>query len=326
MTAYGAVNSLRNTLENITRCPRFSLVGGSKKTIDVVHKELKPWEEVLQRLDKTSPSKSRKKANALDGRIKEAFWRFEDSLESLLTQQILSNFESLPETIFIDLQSLQNDVDSLIHTLDDMKEEYIYEVENMAEDEPISSVIGFHGTNSKMIGLSDQFERVKSDLINTPDTWNHVHALYGTAGVGKTTLAMKIYEDPEIQSMYECRAWVTVGRVPQPNREISGGIRAQLYGVTQGDDGVYYLMRERLDGKNCLIVLDDVWENFRFYSIPIVRRGCSSILLTGRHRKMMQACENLDHWYEVRLLNEEDVSELCKEDVKLPTQDEKRKK
>ena len=96
--------------------------------------------------------------NGLDGMIKDAIWRFEDSLEFLLIQQIPSQLESLPDIVSIDLQSLQNDADSLIQTLKDMEEEYAYEVENMPRDKPITSSIGFHGTSSKMIGLSDEFK------------------------------------------------------------------------------------------------------------------------------------------------------------------------
>ena len=107
MTAYGAVFSLRNTIHNILRCSRFSLVGGSQQILDTVYNELEPWEETLERLDKTSPSRSRKKVNALDEIIKGAIWRFEDSLESLLIQHIPSQSETLPEIVSIDLQSLE---------------------------------------------------------------------------------------------------------------------------------------------------------------------------------------------------------------------------
>ena len=107
MTAYGAVLSLKNTINNILRCPRFSLVDRSRQIIDVVRKGLEPLKKNLETLDYTSPSKSRKKVNALDGIIKEAIWKFEDSLESLLTQQTPSQSETIPVIVSIDLQSLQ---------------------------------------------------------------------------------------------------------------------------------------------------------------------------------------------------------------------------
>ncbi|XP_042011885.1 putative late blight resistance protein homolog R1A-10 isoform X2 [Salvia splendens] len=286
--------------------------------------KLEPLQTIVNSLEYTSPSRSRKKVNALDRRVKEAIWKFEDSLESLITQHI-------PETdiVSIDLQSLLNDANSLIQKLKVMEKEYSYEVDNMPQDGPISSIIGFHGTNSKMIGLSDQFKQLKRDLITAGSgSWIHFHALYGTAGVGKTALAMKIYEDPEIQSKYECRAWVTVGRVPpQPMTPISQGILAQLCGI---DEEIGECLEERLHGKNCLIVLDDVWETRRWnLSEDILTNintggGGIQILLTSRHQKLMSGLRykidlsrgmSIKSWYEVRFLNEEESMELLCEKV-----------
>ena len=188
----------------ILRCSRFSLVSGSQQIIEGVGSIAKNSGKIGRE------GECRKKVNALDGIIKDAIWRFEDSLESLLIQQIPSQFESIPKIVSIDLQSLQNDANSLIRSLKEMEEEYIYEVENMPQDQPISSIIGFHGTNSKMIGLSDLFQQLKTDLTIihrhiSPRTGS-VYGLYGTAGIGKTKLAMQIYQDPQIQSMYECHS------------------------------------------------------------------------------------------------------------------------
>ncbi|KAL1542509.1 putative late blight resistance protein R1A-10 isoform X3 [Salvia divinorum] len=318
MTACGAVLSLRNTISNILCCSRFSLVARSKQILDVVYNELDPLQQILERLDDTSRSRSRKKVNALGGRIRDALWKFEDSMESLLTQHFPSQSQTIPEIVSIDLQSLQNDANSLIETLKDMKKDYIYEVENMPRDEPISSIIGFHGTNSKMIGLSDQFKQLKTDLTRS---WNHVYGLYGTAGVGKTTLAMKIYHDPKIQKIFQRRAWVTVGRVPQPIDQISRGILAQLCGTTQGDEELDYCIVERLKGKSCLIVLDDVWETHMWdlmkEVLPYNKFVGICFLLTGRHRKWMEAPVSVSRvsWNEVRFLKEEESMELLCEKV-----------
>ncbi|XP_047968336.1 putative late blight resistance protein homolog R1A-4 [Salvia hispanica] len=309
-----------NTISNILSCSRFSLVGRSTQLIQFVYSELDPLQQILERLDKTSPSRSRKKVNALDGKIKEAVWIFEDALESLLTKQIRSQSQSLPfpEILFIDLQSLQNGVDFLIQALQGVVKAYIYEVDNMPQDQPISSFIGFRGTNSKMVGLSDQFQRIKTDLIVG---LNRLYAIYGTAGIGKTTLAMQIYQDPDIQSKFECRAWVTVGRVPQPFHQISRGIIAQLSGLsthTEGDEEIGDSLKRILHGKKCLVVLDDVWEmqieDFLRHSSSYMKIGCIHVLLTGRHRKLIKYGRS-ESWYEVRFLNDEESMELLCEKV-----------
>ncbi|XP_047964398.1 putative late blight resistance protein homolog R1A-10 [Salvia hispanica] len=192
----------------------------------------------------------------------------------------------------------------------------------MPRDKPISTEIGFRGTNSKMIGLSDQFEKVKTHLLQR---YTRVYGLYGTAGIGKTTLAMQIYQDEEIQSKFECRAWVTVGRVHQQISQMSRGIIAQLCGNIHGDEeigdspeevGDY--LKKQLYGKNSLIVLDDVWEvtnAWYFYHVPYIEMGCINVLFTGRHRKWIGDYLEGSSLYEVRYLNEEESMELLCEKV-----------
>ncbi|XP_047944728.1 putative late blight resistance protein homolog R1A-4 [Salvia hispanica] len=303
--------SLVITLNDILHCSRYDLDNETQRIVQVLIKELQPWRKFLERLDKTSPSQ-----NALDGRIKEAVWKFEDSLESLLTQQIPSQLQTLPEIVPIDLQSLQDEAHSLIETLKDMKKTYIYEVENMPQDEPITSSIGFHGTNSKMIGLSDQFQLLKTDLMKLKHNRISLHTLVGTAGVGKTTLAMQIYQHPQIHSYYEFRAWVTVGRIPQPTSLISEGIIAQLcgIGITQGDEEIHNCsLKERLRDKNCLIVLDEVWDRDALFSLKFfyedIRHECIQVLVSSRRRKLSNDYGHTEG-YEVRFLNEEESMEL----------------
>ena len=91
-----------------------------------------------------------------------------------------------------------------------MEAEYNIELTNMSEEEgePISSRIDFGGINSEMVGLSLEFERAVDYLIGNEG--NRL-LVTGMAGVGKTTIAKKVFEDPSIQRHFELRAWVRVG-------------------------------------------------------------------------------------------------------------------
>ncbi|XP_057789235.1 putative late blight resistance protein homolog R1C-3 isoform X2 [Salvia miltiorrhiza] len=344
MTAYGAVNSLRNTIDYILNSSHYSLVQPSPHIIQLAYQELDPLQEILEILDRTITSKSRKKVNGLDGRIKELIWEFQDLLESLLYQQILSQVKDeemrervqpQPQIIFqsppphhttttsirrrllqcfkpkgrkfkaptimnqseasqsrsrvggkrfsIDLQLLQQHVHSFIQRLKDLEEEYTYEVYNMPEDDGEQSIVSSRsGTKSKLIGLSDQFQQLKRELMECDWGYNYI-VLTGTAGIGKTALAEAVFEDSEILSLFEHSVWVTVGRKFQSN-DVSRAILAQMFGITQGDHelGAY------LKGKKCLIVLDDVWETQILDSLSSSLRNNSSgsvyILVTARDR------------------------------------------
>ncbi|XP_057789226.1 putative late blight resistance protein homolog R1C-3 [Salvia miltiorrhiza] len=353
MTAYGAVNSLRNTIDYILHSSHFSLVESSPHILQLAYEELNPLQEILERLDSTSTGRSRKKVNGLDGRIKELIWEFEDVLESLLCQQIHSQFcadqideemqervwefqgllESLPSQskslededdvdgerirFSIDLQFLQHHVPSFIKRLKGMEEEYIYEVDNMPEDdEEDESISSRSGTKSKLIGLSDQFQQVKGKIMDSSDIMSHLYVLHGTAGIGKSALAEAIFKDPEILSRFERRAWVRIGRKSQFD-EVSRGILAQMFGLTEGDHELGSYLKERLEGKKCLIVFDDVWEAQIWDSLlslrNIVQRSVY-ILVTTRDTCAIPPIINYTTML-VRFLNEEESKELLCEKV-----------
>ncbi|XP_057789285.1 disease resistance protein RPP13-like [Salvia miltiorrhiza] len=332
MTAYGAVNSLRNTIDYILHSSHFSLVDPSPNIIQVAYEELNPLQEILERLDSTSKSRSRsrKKVNALDERIKELIWEFEDILESLVYQHILSQFpaDQVDEDdvggekirFTIDLQFLQHHIPSFIERLEEMEEEYIYEVDNMPEDEDddeVESISSRSGTKSKMIGLSDQFQHLKWSLTATSKQCFFA-ALVGTAGVGKTALAEAVFEDPEIISHFEHRIWVTVGRKSQFD-DVSRDILAQMYGITQGDHELGAYLKERSEGMKCLIVLDDVWEEQILDSLKRCFRnidnGSFHILVTTRDRNVILAMINPFSIMLVRFLKEDEGKELLCEKV-----------
>jgi WD40 repeat protein len=88
-------------------------------------------------------------------------------------------------------------------------------------------------------------------------------ALHGAGGLGKTTLAAALCHHDEIIAMFDDGIlWVTLGR--QPN--VYEGL-AKLYAALTGErpgfidkEDVAFHLAERLEGKNCLIVIDDIWD------------------------------------------------------------------
>ncbi|XP_047956588.1 disease resistance protein RPH8A-like [Salvia hispanica] len=224
-------------------------------------------QKVLLKLDETGYSKIRTKVNALDEQIKEVVWEFEDLLESHVYQQILPQLESSGDhmaAIFVDLQSLQQSVDCFVERVKAMEAEYDIELLNMPDEEgePLSSRIDCSGINSKMVRIPDDFGLVR-DVVLAEDEENCC-GIIGMAGVGKTTFAKKVFDDPLVREHFEHRAWVKVGKKCESNETLKC-ILAQLDPNTQGRDGyddekLAGILEERLKDKQCLIVLDDVWE------------------------------------------------------------------
>ncbi|XP_057763648.1 putative late blight resistance protein homolog R1A-10 [Salvia miltiorrhiza] len=325
MAAYGAAGSLRNTIQRILQSSRISLVSHSPQILQPAYDQMDRLLKALRLLDETSCSKIRIEVNAADERIKDAVWEFEDLLESHVLPQILQQLESERHNLSfsVDLQSLQHHVDCFVEKMKMMEEEYIIEMENMAEEEgePISSRIDSGGMiKSRMVGLSDEIEKARDYLLKGKN-----YSITGMAGIGKTTLAKHIFEDPSIRSHFKFRAWVKVGR----KCEFSVLLRCVLAQVDpnayemliQGDDDMEELvgfLKQRLKRKKCLIVLDDVWERqlTNHLTINCLRMknifGRIRFLLTSRQDVVFTAKDGREI---VRLLNEEESKELLGEKV-----------
>ncbi|KAI3464226.1 hypothetical protein Pfo_020889 [Paulownia fortunei] len=219
---------------------------------------------VCELLHESRLHSSSERVNALDGQIREAVCKLEDVLESRVSNQFLSQSESHPSSFSLDLQEVKQDIDSFTQTVKKLKEEYIKESSNLLpeEDDGVSSRNDFDGKKSKMVGLSDQFRLIRDAFVHPPLS-GQVASLFGIAGIGKTTLAKEIFEDPLILGHFNRRAFVTIGPKYQL-KEMLQGILAQVNPdideiLTEGDEELAKYLKESLNGRRCLIVLDDVW-------------------------------------------------------------------
>ena len=86
--------------------------------------------------------------------------------------------------------------------------------------------------------------------------------LHGTGGFGKTTLALSVCHDPDVFAAFDGGVlWVTLGEQPQIVIELER-IYSALTGERPGfesQDEAMVEVAKKLDGKRCLVVIDDVW-------------------------------------------------------------------
>ncbi|KAK1400793.1 NB-ARC domain-containing protein [Heracleum sosnowskyi] len=116
-----------------------------------------------------------------------------------------------------------------------------------------------------------------------------VISIVGMAGLGKTTLATRLYNDPYVVSYFYVRAWVTCSQVYQ-KRDLLLSILRSVSEITDedcrmNDTVLAHALYRALKGWRYLIVIDDIWSNKTWDDLkrcfPNDNNG-SKIMLTTR--------------------------------------------
>ncbi|XP_031098870.1 putative late blight resistance protein homolog R1C-3 [Ipomoea triloba] len=144
-----------------------------------------------------------------------------------------------------------------------------------------------------MVGRLNDVTTIKDQLL-----WHfdglQVIPIIGMLGIGKTTLARRIFEDQLVTQHFEVKIWFTV---PHKYNKIQI-LRDLLQSITQVEqyeikDGraVSEMVRECLKHRRYLIVLDDIWSTQHWDDIEFCfPRNGSILLITRSHEVADHAC------------------------------------
>ncbi|KAL0376864.1 UNVERIFIED_CONTAM: putative disease resistance protein [Sesamum calycinum] len=130
-------------------------------------------------------------------------------------------------------------------------------------------------------------------------------------GLGKTTLANKIYNGNIVQQRFEVRAWICISQQFQPKTVFQRLLKQLLPNESeeQDEDALVRKLYKVQKDKKCLVVLDDVWEvdhwNCLRRAFPIAE-AYSKVLLTTRNQNIASA----EYIYKLECLSEDEGWEL----------------
>ncbi|CAN4104845.1 unnamed protein product [Withania somnifera] len=166
---------------------------------------------------------------------------------------------------------------------------------------------------SEIVGLSEDTRKIKEWILSPSETLHRV-GIVGMGGLGKTTIAQKIYHDRQVKVRFQKKVWVSISQT-YDELAIMKGILKQLNADDSGTDEGDLLNRilEALSHKSYLIVMDDVWNIDDGWwdrisrGLPKFLEHNSCIIITSRNEdvvKRMGATESRIH--RPKLLNDEE--------------------
>ncbi|KAI4979023.1 hypothetical protein ZWY2020_015776 [Hordeum vulgare] len=149
-----------------------------------------------------------------------------------------------------------------------------------------------------------------------------VVAIVGVGGIGKTTLAQKVFNNEALNVQFEKMLWLSINK--DFNKvELLRTIITQAGGVHGGEKALSVLqpiLAATLKGKKLFMVLDDVWNHGAWDDVlkaplaNIVARG-SRVLVTTRDERVARGMKAVLPYHHVDKLEEEDAWLLLKKQV-----------
>lgn len=165
--------------------------------------------------------------------------------------------------------------------------------------------------HTQVVGLEGDAIKLKQWLFEA-DSGILSIGVVGMGGLGKTTIAQKVFNDRSVEEHFERRIWVSVSQT-FTEEQIMRTMLRNLGDASVGDDKGELMKKihEYLLGKRFLIVMDDVWSLdvtwwLRIYE-GLPKGNGSSIIITTRIEEVaqkMRVKEERSHW--PKCLNKDD--------------------
>ncbi|CAA2975121.1 late blight resistance homolog R1A-10 [Olea europaea subsp. europaea] len=172
-----------------------------------------------------------------------------------------------------------------------------------------------------MVGLDDNMMVIKDRLTGESSNLQTI-SIVGMGGIGKTTLASKVYNDEFIVYHFYLRAWVTVSQ-DYNVQEILLGLLDSMNKLTneirvETTEKLKEILYKNLKGKRYLIVMDDVWDTEAWDQVkglfPNDKKG-SRIMITTRLDNVAGFANSCYPPHQMRFLNEKESWSLFCEKV-----------
>uniref|UniRef100_K4D4S4 Uncharacterized protein n=1 Tax=Solanum lycopersicum TaxID=4081 RepID=K4D4S4_SOLLC len=258
--AYAAISSLMHTLNQLLK-PDQSLVCRccTQQHLESLCQNLSALQDFLD----NNMTKDIGTLKVIEKRIRNVVYKAEDGVDSSLRSIILADRAKRREKACRSFYQELLKVEEQVYFLN--KEVMLIEFNNhekskSAELAAISSSLEKSTIKeNSIVGMEDDFNTILDRLTSQTHELTVV-PIFGMGGIGKTTLARKVYDNSSIRSRFDKQAWVTISE-EYNERQMLLELVSSIMGSKQerSNDELMEIVYRGLKSRRFLIVIDDIW-------------------------------------------------------------------
>uniref|UniRef100_A0A5B6ZBD2 Putative disease resistance protein RPM1 n=2 Tax=Davidia involucrata TaxID=16924 RepID=A0A5B6ZBD2_DAVIN len=179
---------------------------------------------------------------------------------------------------------------------------------------------------AEVVGIESPRDELISWLVKGASK-RAVISVVGMGGLGKTTLAKKVFDNKTVNGNFVCHAWIAVSQSYTMNELLRTMIRkfykdGKVSALGEIDametESLINKLREYLQQKRYVVVFDDVWDSIFWRTIKLALpddNNGSRVIITTRSHDVASSCKEspFDHVHELKALPPKKAWELfCK--------------
>ncbi|MFQ6621252.1 hypothetical protein Gotur_002432, partial [Gossypium turneri] len=160
-----------------------------------------------------------------------------------------------------------------------------------------------HIVDDNVVGLHDDIKKLVSILVDDESDCKVV-SIWGMGGIGKTTLAKKIFRHNQVIGHFNRLAWVYVSQQFQKVRVWKTFYL--VFKLKTIDEELAEILHNFLKDNKCLVIIDDIWSIEAWDSLksafPVAMNTNSKFLLTSRNKEIISHADRRGYLYELQCL------------------------